>query len=230
MPGFIIHLVEATLLLKYMKKQPDAGWCQEFLLGNLLPDTRLGAEKMISHFWAPEHMDYIARAPKLERFLDKYGHRLDEPSILGYYSHLYLDEHYVDRYWPEILCFEDKEGHPEPRKALIDRVELREKGMKIPFDQFFTSEYYYGDYTRSNHWFVERYDIHPPKFKSLNVGMEEVDPEKLHCVLDELACICRKGKIGDEKEMKVFEPESLDEFIQRTAKTFYEEMARSGDI
>lgn len=228
MPGFIIHLAEATTLLNYMKKQPDARWRQEFLLGNLLPDTRLGTEKLISHFWSPEHMGNIARAPKLERFLEKYGHRLNEPVILGYYAHLYLDEHYVDKYWPEILCFEDGSGRPEPRKAYIHQVELFEKGIKIPFDKFFTTEYYYGDYTRSNHWFVERYQIQPPEFCLLDSRMDEVNPANLKRVLEELEDICRKGKMGDEKAMMVFELESLDGFIQRTAKSFYEQMVQLG--
>lgn len=51
MPGFIIHLTEAAMIMEHMKKQPDSDWKQEFLLGNLLPDTRLGKDKAISHFW-----------------------------------------------------------------------------------------------------------------------------------------------------------------------------------
>ena len=97
MPGFIIHLTEAAMIMEHMKKQPDSDWKQEFLLGNLLPDTRLGKDKAISHFWAPEGWENIARAPKLSRFLEKYGDRLNEPVILGYYAHLYLDERYVVR-------------------------------------------------------------------------------------------------------------------------------------
>ena len=45
MPGFIIHLTEAAMIMEHMKKQPDSDWKQEFLLGNLLPDTRLGRIK-----------------------------------------------------------------------------------------------------------------------------------------------------------------------------------------
>ena len=36
MPGFIIHLTEAAMIMEHMKKQPDSDWKQEFLLGNLL--------------------------------------------------------------------------------------------------------------------------------------------------------------------------------------------------
>ena len=222
MPGFIIHLAEATIIMEHMEKKTDAVWRQEFMLGNLLPDTRLGKDKVSSHFWSSEHEDYIARAPKLEYFLTKYGHRLDEPAILGYYAHLYLDEHYVDEYWPQIMKFEDAEGHLEPRRAYIYQVEMRQDGKIIPFGEFFTTENYYGDYTRSNQWFVEKYHIQPPEYKYLeNIHMDEVHAEDLKYVLEELNHICHKGKMGDEKEMSVFNLRELDDFVQRTAESFY---------
>ncbi len=102
MPGFIIHLAEASMIMNRIGKDLDSDWKQEFLFGNLLPDTRLGGDKAISHFWSAEGAENIARAPKLSLFLEKYGHRLNEPVILGYYTHLYLDERYVDEYWPKI--------------------------------------------------------------------------------------------------------------------------------
>lgn len=223
MPGFIIHLAEATMIMNYMEKSMDSQWKYEFLMGNLLPDTRLGAEKRISHFWSEESMENIARAPKLERFLNKYGHRLNEPIIFGYYAHLYLDERYVDTYWPTIIEFEDKEGNPEPRKGQIYEVELKRNGKKIPFEEFFTADNYYGDYTRSNHWLVERYHIEPPKYSLLeNVNMDEVQAQDLKRVLDELEHICRSGHVGDEKDMAVFDLVSLDGFVQKTAKEFWE--------
>ena len=231
MPGFIIHLTEAAMIMDHMEVQPDADWKQEFLLGNLLPDTRLGKDKAISHFWAPEGLENIARAPKLSRFLEKYGHRLDEPVILGYYAHLYLDERYVDEYWPKILTFEDAKGQPEPRKDFIHRVELKESGEFIPFEKFFSSEYYYGDYTRSNHWLVDKYHIQPPKYRFLeNVNMSEVDASQLSRVLAELEDICQKGRPGDEKKMKVFNLEELEAFVRYTSETFYKNVIQTSHI
>lgn len=225
MPGFIIHLIEAEMIMDSIKIEPDADWKQEFLLGNLLPDTRLGEDKAISHFWSSDGAENIARAPKLSLFLKKYGHRLDEPVILGYYAHLYLDERYVDEYWPKILTFEDAQGQPEERKAFIHRVELKESGKFIPFERFFSSEYYYGDYTRSNHWLVDKYHIQPPEYRFLeNVNMDEVDASQLRLVLEELDDIFRKGRPGDEKGMKVFNLEGLETFVRNTAETFCRQM------
>lgn len=231
MPGFIIHLAEASMIMNRIGKDLDSDWKQEFLFGNLLPDTRLGGDKAISHFWSAEGAENIARAPKLSLFLEKYGHRLNEPVILGYYAHLYLDERYVDEYWPKILTFEDAEGRPEPRKAFIHRVELKESGEFIPFEKFFSSEYYYGDYTRSNHWLVEKYHIEPLEYRFLeNVNMDEVDASRLSRVLSELEYICQKGKPGDEKQMKVFNLEQLDAFVQYTAERFCQNVIQSSHI
>ena len=222
MPGFIIHLAEATMIIDYMKKKPDTKWCYEFLMGSLLPDTRLGDEKKFSHFWDEDLMENIARAPKLERFLKKYGHRLNEPIVFGYYAHLFLDERYVNGYWPTILDFKDEEGNSEPRKERIREVVLKQSGKHIPFKEFFTSKNYYGDYTRSNHWLVERYHIEPPKYHLLeNVNMEEVQEKDLQRVIEELNHICKSAHLGDEKEMAVFDLTSLDAFVQKTAEEFW---------
>lgn len=222
MPGFMIHLTEAAMIMDCMKRPPDAVWQQEFLLGNLLPDTRLGHDKCISHFWDEDHEADIARAPKLSLFLEKYGHRLEEPVMLGYYAHLYLDERYVDEYWPKTLEFQDAEGRKESRSAFIHHVKVKNSGEVISFEKFFSAEYYYGDYSRSNHWLVEHYHVHPPKYKPLeNIRMDEVEASDLPRVLAELDSLCHRGNPGDEKGMRVFNLTELADFVQRTAESFY---------
>ena len=56
MPGYVIHLAEAELILDKMRKlrQTDDAFEQAFLTGTLLPDTRLKGEKRFSHFWDPD--------------------------------------------------------------------------------------------------------------------------------------------------------------------------------
>ncbi len=116
MPGFVIHLAEAIVIMESMKKKPDDAWRQDFLLGSLLPDTRLGEHKAVSHFWGCGQEEYIARAPKLSLFLEKYRHRLDEPAILGYYAHLYLDEHYVCRFGRRYCLLKTKTDVFNPKR------------------------------------------------------------------------------------------------------------------
>ena len=222
MPGFMIHLAEASMIMDYMKKTPDLEWCRDFFLGSILPDTRLGADKAQSHFWRLEHLDHLAQAPDLSRFLEKYGHRLNEPVILGYYAHLYLDYAYVTGYWPKIMLFEDKDGKPEARKKEIAWVELKGSHQVIPFKDFFSGEYYYGDYTRSNAWFIQRYHIHTPEYRELDdVGIDEIKGADLMNTLDEIQYLCNQKDLGDETAMKVFDLTDLENFVLKTAEAFY---------
>ena len=74
MPGYVIHLAEAELILDKMRKlrQTDDAFEQAFLTGTLLPDTRLKGEKRFSHFWDPDKLECLALGPDLTRFTDKY--------------------------------------------------------------------------------------------------------------------------------------------------------------
>lgn len=60
MPGYVIHLAEAELILDKMRKlrQTDDAFEQAFLTGTLLPDTRLKGEKQFFHIsWDPDKLD-----------------------------------------------------------------------------------------------------------------------------------------------------------------------------
>ena len=142
------------------------------------------------------------------------------------YQYALVEEKRPGEYFP---VFEDEKGRPEPRREFIHQVRLKQNGRLIPFQEFFSSEYYYGDYTRSNHWLVERYHIRAPKYRPLeNVNMDEVDASKLYEVLEELQCICHKGRAGDEKKLKVFDLTELEAFVQGTASAFCQHMRNRG--
>ncbi len=221
MPGFIMHLSEATLILKELNKTNDPEWQRAFMIGNLMPDTRLGKEKHTSHFWSDDHTDYIARAPQLEKFLGKYSSRLNEPMMLGYYAHLCLDERYVNHFWPTIFGFYDKDGIEEPRAAYIHHVKMHETGEEIPFERFFTEEYYYGDYNRCNQWFIDRYKLQIPiEDKTVEIHMDEVNGEDLKRVIGPMREICAQCSRGDEANTKVFHINVLNGFIEDSADAF----------
>ena len=156
MPGYLIHLAEAELILDKMRKlrQTDDAFEQAFLTGTLLPDTRLKGEKRFSHFWDPDKLECLALGPDLARFTDKYGQRLNEPVMLGYLAHLHLDARYVTEYWPTVMAFYGCTGEPEYRKAHIAEVEIKRLQKCVPVSQFFSIDYYYGDYTKLNGYFI----------------------------------------------------------------------------
>ena len=134
MPGYVIHLAEAELILDKMRKlrQTDDAFEQAFLTGTLLPDTRLKGEKRFSHFWDPDKLECLALGPDLARFTDKYGQRLNEPVMLGYLAHLHLDARYVTEYWPTVMAFYGCTGEPEYRKAHIAEVEIKRLQKCVP--------------------------------------------------------------------------------------------------
>lgn len=223
MPGFIMHLSEATLILKGLNKENDQAWKRAFMIGSLMPDTRLGKAKHTSHFWSDEHADYIARAPQVEQFLAKYSDRLDDPMMLGYYAHLCLDERYVNHFWPTIFNFYDADGCEEPRADFIHHVKMCETGEEIPFEKFFTEEYYYGDYNRCNQWFIDRYHLEiPEETDNVVIDMDEVDGEDLKKVIGPMHEICAHCSRGDEKNTKVFHIDVLNGFIEDSAEAFLE--------
>ena len=72
---------------------------------------------------------------------------------------------------------------------------------------------------------MDKYHIQPPEYRLLeNVNMDEVDASQLSRVLTELDYICRKGRPGDEKKMKVFNLEGLEAFVRNTAEAFCQQI------
>lgn len=155
MPGFILHLTAAQMLLKHLPPHPDFPYpissVNDFLIGNLLPDAT--QQKESSHFRDPLYREKMMVFPDLTRFTAKYRSLLPDSSALGYYFHLYID-----------------------RKFFKDF---------IPFSRYLTDEYYYGDYTKMNTYLINRYciplDLTP---NVTNPGIAEIQYEDVQQVLD----------------------------------------------
>lgn len=222
MPGYIMHMAEGTLILNAMEKKQTKEWEEAFIVGNLLPDTKKKMEKVTSHFWDPDTLEQMAIAPDLPRFLKKYGTKLEDPVLLGYYAHLYLDHQFVTEYWPGMVEFYDDEGRRKSKKEEITKAKLGITGEIVPRDTFFSDEYYYGDYTKLNNYFVQKYEI------KLDLSYEEDQPcpieevkfSDLNEVMTELKSIMAKGRLEDRKKIKVFSEKRLCSFLENTAKEF----------
>ena len=100
MPGYIIHLTVAQMLLAKYTRKMDAN---AFLFGNLLPDTNLN--KAVSHFRSPKRYGKRIEYPELEPFTQKYAHLLsaNDDSCFGYYYHLYVDRMFFKEYLPRVV-------------------------------------------------------------------------------------------------------------------------------
>ena len=223
MPGFTMHLAEASQLLPELKKRypVDEAWQNRFLLGTLLPDTKTMADKKTSHFWVEEDMDKLARAPHLELFCEKYRGRLSEPCLLGYWAHLYLDYCYVSRFWPTMLSFLDENGRETPYTSQITNVKILRSGELVPLKNFYTVDYYYGDYNRMNQYFFDRYPIQIPYYEEgFDPGIEEVKIHHMHRVLEEMDLLVASLQHPVPGEVKAFDVEAFDRFITENAVDF----------
>ena len=228
MPGYIMHLSEANLILNQLFDDRDELFKRKFIAGNLLPDTKLARAKVTSHFWNPDSLEQMAIPPDLSLFLGKYEDCLSDPICLGYYAHLYLDEKFVKEYWPEMVTFFDDDMQIQPKKEDITLARIEKTGQIVPRETFFTGEYYYGDYSRLNAYFIDRYQVNLnlPLTEIGECPVEEVVVDDLARVLLELHTITER--CPREEETRVFDRERLSRFLEHTALQFAEEIKGRG--
>ena len=177
MPGFILHLTAAQILLKRLPHHPDIPYenssVNDFLIGNLLPDTT--KQKDASHFRNPAYYEKMMVFPDLTRFLQKYSFLLSDSSVLGYYFHLYIDRKFFKDFIPQVVEFYDKNGQITDIRDEVATVYIQKSQTSIPFSKYLTEEYYYGDYTRMNTYLVNQYkiplDLNP---EVVNPGISEI--------------------------------------------------------
>ena len=153
MPGYIMHLAEGRLLEPHLVQSgllKGERALSLFQNGLLLPDTKRKKEKQISHFWNENDLDKLAIAPDLELFYKKYQKRLHEPALLGYWAHLHLDNCFVKVFWPDNFCFLDEAGNEQELWDRIRQVKLKRTGQIVPVNDFYSKDWYYGDYSRMN--------------------------------------------------------------------------------
>lgn len=228
MPGYILHLAEAELILQKMRNEGfifDEEWMNAFRIGNLIPDTKRKTDKVTSHFWDEKDMVNWAIPPKVENFLEKYKNVVDaaHPVELGYYVHLLLDEAFVNEYWEKIIVFMDGKGQVAKRKDEVTTVFLKNKKCEVSVQDFFSSKNYYGDYSRMNDYFLDKYPIQIPELKSgLVCLIDEVTLEEMVQVVEELCDLQNASEQESSQELRVFQLEDLEEFIKEQAKNMFE--------
>ena len=194
MPGFILHLTAAQMLLKYLPSHPDFPYpissVNDFLIGNLLPDAT--QQKESSHFRDP----------------------------LGYYFHLYIDRKFFKDFIPQIVEFYNADGEITDMRDEIATVYIKKSRTFIPFSRYLTEEYYYGDYTRMNTYLINRYciplDLDP---NVTNPGIAEIQYEDVQQVLDLLH---RFLSVPPEaaQDLKVFPLEELLAALEQYVEEF----------
>ena len=210
MPGFILHLTAAQILLKRLPHHPDFPYeissVNDFLIGNLLPDTT--KPKDASHFRNSAYYEKMMVFPDLTRF----------PRVLGYYFHLYIDRKFFKDFIPQVVEFYDKNGQITDIRDEVATVYIQKSQTSIPFSKYLTEEYYYGDYTRMNTYLVNQYkiplDLNP---EVVNPGISEICYKDVQEVLLQLHGFLAVSPEA-VRELKVFPLEklllALEEYVE----------------
>ena len=220
MPGFILHLTAAQMLLKHLPSHPDFPYpissVNDFLIGNLLPDAT--QQKESSHFRDPLYREKMMVFPDLTRFTAKYRSLLPDSSALGYYFHLYIDRKFFKDFIPQVVEFYDKNGQITDIRDEVATVYIQKSQTSIPFSKYLTEEYYYGDYTRMNTYLVNQYkiplDLNP---EVVNPGISEICYKDVQEVLLQLHGFLAVSPEA-VRELKVFPLEklllALEEYVE----------------
>lgn len=224
MPGFILHLTAAQMLLKHLPSHPDFPYpissVNDFLIGNLLPDAT--QQKESSHFRDPLYREKMMVFPDLTRFTAKYRSLLPDSSALGYYFHLYIDRKFFKDFIPQVVEFYDKNGQITDIRDEVATVYIQKSQTSIPFSKYLTEEYYYGDYTRMNTYLVNQYkiplDLNP---EVVNSGISEICYKKdvqevllqLHGFLAVSPEAVRELKVFPLKKLLLALEEYVEEFL-----------------
>ena len=84
MASAVIHMAVANEINNVLKKDNA-----KLLIGSIAPDIskQIGQNKVKSHFLDNENTDL----PNMDKFLNKYKHKMSDDFVLGYFIHLYTD-------------------------------------------------------------------------------------------------------------------------------------------
>lgn len=229
MPGYVIHLAVAERIIKKCNMDDTSAYF--FRIGSIAPDTQRTGEKKMSHFWSDETLRHFMRKPDLNMFLSKYGHRLSEPYVYGYYTHLFLDYRFVNEYWRKHYLFYDDNEKPCDDYDRVSMVHYIDHDVMIKRDIFFSDSYYYGDYDRMNMYLIKKYNIVPPAYRCgvlSEGGIAEVDNKlsesNLKEMLDRLGRTASYKKDADctEPLLQVFDMTELTELIEAVTENMTE--------
>ena len=221
MPGYILHLTAAQMFLKTQKGQELLKTQQDkndFLIGNLLPDTTKIKAK--SHFRDPKYHDHMVEYPETDWFIKKYKDLLSNSSVIGYLFHLYIDRRFFKDYMPRIVEFRNEQDEREERREQVKDVLLKRTRQRLSKQDFFSEKYYYGDYTKMNTYLVDCYQIPTTLDPNIqNPGITEVDYEDVKQVLKELKKYLKVSKDA-VKDVKVFDVKDLLFFLKNVVSEF----------
>ena len=218
MPGFILHLLHGKMFLDKSDLHYSKNEIKQFQMGLLMPDAnKVKKEKNdLSHFFSASQEGKILQVPDLNSF--KYRAFIDNPYVLGYVAHLYLDRYFFEDYFQKFVRFLDINGNSTLEKAKIKQVFLTKDQKYISVEELFSEKYLYGDYTMLNQYLAKKYCIKMVHQTDIANIITEVNIEDFNMILEALQRYLNDS--SGNIEMNVFTIESLEIAIERYAFGF----------
>lgn len=218
MPGFILHLVHGKMFLDQRDLNYSENEIRQFQMGLLMPDAnKIKKEKNdLSHFFSEDQKGKILQVPDLDRF--HYRIFIDNPYVLGYAAHLYLDKYFFEDYFQKFVHFLDSDGNLTLEEEKVKQVFLVKDQKYISPNELFSENYLYGDYTMINKYLIEKYCIKMVQPTNVMNEITEVNEKDFDVILAALQHYLDHS--SGNTEMNVFTIESLENAIERYAFGF----------
>lgn len=206
MASIVIHMAVAKKINDVLKRDYD-----KVLYGSIAPDISqcLGEPRKYSHFLNDDGL------PDMNRFLEKYGNKLDDDFVLGYFIHLYTDYFWFNYFITELV------SHNVITKLNGDSVKLNGNMLR---------QYIYNDYTNLNVLLINKYSLdfeflYSDEVRNTDMLIDEIPSDKMNVLFDKAVSIVQNSKV---RKSFVFDIDNIDRFISMSVNLMLNEIESIG--
>lgn len=225
MPGYVIHLVHGEIILRQGTFHFSEIEKEQFRMGLLMPDVSQTdpQKKDKAHFISFDSRGKILEYPDLDLF--PYKDKLSQPFVIGYVAHLFLDRAFYSDYFIRYVHFLDADGKETDSEAEAERAYLVTSDSFVSVKELFSEKYLYGDYTKLNYYFINKYDLNIPDNVFCEHPVAEVWDGDFSLIQKDLKMYL--NTFCGDTHTKVFTAESIETAIQTYAVGFLDWLAKS---
>ena len=228
--NYIGHLAFGINALNILKQNNVFINKENFLTGCLAPDiarTDL-LPKSVTHF--RDNCPNLYKSPDLNKFLSKYGNRLDEDFILGYFCHLYADNVFTKIFLFETAMPLDENFNPTYLKEKSVYVKNIKTNDVYDISNKTKSTHLYTDYSKLTHIVGNYFDIpYEINYSTKDPLMEEIDPCKLMSMQDKCIKFYNKNTeslFSDNSQTHFMDADKYIKFIEEQSTNFVNDLSK----
>ncbi len=206
MASTIIHLAIA----KKVKDQIEVDNPKDYYYGAIAPDIskQIGQDREISHFLVNTRDDI----PNINLFVKRYPLFRYNSFNLGYFTHLYTDKLWNEKYLPNFV--------KENSIKLVDGTVVKASPEEV-------KEMIYSDYTNLNTSVIDEYgldlSIFYEEFTKPTTNFQEIPIDQIPILLNKIGLIIENSK---ESKTYSFDFSSIKEFIDNSAEEIVQEIKK----